>query len=241
MFFYLLSLIMISRIYPLFRDDGLTVSKLIIMMIMQLFLLLFLNITLKLFLLLIILFIIDVAEFFIEIKSVRLNPVRFIFFIILFLVSLFFSLGTELSFNNELLQLIQNPFLKFNPEINLNVSGLHTIIIITGLFFLLNEANFLIRLIFEISGKIPVTKGTMEPDKKELNAGRIIGILERLIIFFFVTIGQFAAVGFVIAVKGIVRYKELEDRNFAEYVLIGTLLSSLLAILTGFAVANLLK
>lgn len=78
------------------------------------------------------------------------------------------------------------------------------------------------------------------PDKKELNAGRIIGILERILIFFFVIIGQFAAVGFVIAAKGVVRYKELEDRNFAEYVLIGTLLSSLLSMFTGFIVAHLL-
>jgi hypothetical protein len=109
------------------------------------------------------------------------------------------------------------------------------------LFFLLNESNFLIRIVFEISGKVPVTKETHEPDKKELNAGRIIGILERMLIFFFVIIGQFAAVGFVIAAKGVVRYKELEDRNFAEYVLIGTLLSSLLSILTGFIVAHLIN
>ncbi len=115
------------------------------------------------------------------------------------------------------------------------------IIILSSVFFLLNEVNFFIRFIFEVSGKIPVTKGTHDPDRTELNAGRIIGILERLIIFFFVIVGQFAAVGFVIAAKSIVRYRELEDRNFAEYVLIGTLLSSLLAILTGFAAAKLLS
>lgn len=241
MFFYLLSLLMLSRLYPLFRDEALTVSKLIIMMIIQLVFLLFLNMSPELFLLLVILFTVDLGEFFIEKKANRLNPVRFIFFLILILVSMIFSVGTGLNFNNELLMLIQNPFRNFNPAININVHGLHIIIIIAGLFFLLNETNFFIRLIFEISGKIPVTKETLEPDKKELNAGRIIGILERLIIFFFVAIGQFAAVGFVIAAKSIVRYKELEDRNFAEYVLIGTLLSSLLAIFTGFAAAKLLK
>ncbi len=240
MFFYLLSLVMISRLYPLFRDEAVTLSKLIIMMLIQVLFLLFLSISYKFLLLLVILLIIDLAEFFIEKKSARLNLIRFILFLILISAAISFSFGTGLNFNSELLMLFEGLFRNFNPEINLNVSCFDIMIIITGLLFLLNEANFFIRLIFEITGKIPVTKETQEPDKTELNAGRIIGILERLIIFFFVTIGQFAAVGFVIAAKSIVRYKELEDRNFAEYVLVGTLLSSLLAILTGFAAARLL-
>ena len=209
-------------------------------MAIQLFFLMFINLTFELFVLMVILFSIGLIELFIEKKSARLNLIRFILFLILIIISLFFSRGAGLTFNNWCLSLAQDTFREFNPEMNISISGLHLIIILTGIFFLLNEANFFIRFIFEISGKIPVTK-TNEPDKTELNAGRIIGILERLIIFFFVTIGQFAAVGFVIAAKSIVRYKELEDRNFAEYVLIGTLLSSLLAILTGFAAARLLS
>jgi hypothetical protein len=145
-----------------------------------------------------------------------------------------------ISYNTSLISGIGNIFNIFNPFSKLNLTGLHIIIILSGLFFLLNESNLLIRFIFDVSGKIPMSGDPSEPDKKELNAGRIIGILERILIFFFVIIGQFAAVGFVIAAKGVVRYKELEDRNFAEYVLIGTLLSSLLSMFTGFIIAHLL-
>lgn len=240
MFFYLLSLIMISRLYPLFRDEALTVKKLIIMILTRSFFLLALDISFSLLLLFAILFIADVLELFIEKKSTRLNFIRFILFLLLIIISIVFSLGTGLNFNGGLLFGLQNIFKDFNPALSLEITGLNITIIVAGFLFLLNESNLLIRLVFEITGKIPVSKETREPDKSELNAGRIIGILERFIIYFFVLIGQFAAVGFVIAAKGIVRYKELEDRNFAEYVLIGTLLSSLLAIITGFAAARLL-
>ena len=74
-------------------------------------------------------------------------------------------------------------------------------------------------------------------DVKEYNAGRIIGILERVLIYFFVLYGHFAAIGFVIAAKSFTRFRELNTRHFAEYVLIGTLLSATLAL----AVAELIK
>ena len=232
---------MLSRLFPLFRDEALTIVGLIIMMSIQFICLLIFSITPGFIFLLAILFLLDILAYLIEKKLLRLNLIRFINFLILFLVSLIFSSGSiNLAFNDSLLSGLQVVVTSINPFSNLNITGMHLIIILSGLFFLLNESNFLIRLIFEMSGKLPVTKETHEPDKKELNAGRMIGILERILIFFFVIIGQFAAVGFVIAAKGVVRYKELEDRNFAEYVLIGTLLSSLLSMFTGFIAAHLI-
>jgi cytochrome b subunit of formate dehydrogenase len=76
-----------------------------------------------------------------------------------------------------------------------------------------------------------------ELDNIEYNAGRIIGMLERIIIFFLVIAGQFTAIGLVIAAKGFTRFKELEDRQFAEYVLVGTFLSAIFSI----AVAVIIK
>ncbi|NQU10634.1 hypothetical protein HQ590_07590 [bacterium] len=55
------------------------------------------------------------------------------------------------------------------------------------------------------------------------------GVLERLLVFFLVLGGQFTALGFVIAAKGIARFRELEQREFAEYFLIGTMLSLIIA------------
>ena len=42
--------------------------------------------------------------------------------------------------------------------------------------------------------------------------------------------GAEAAVGFVIAAKTIARFKQLDDRGFAEYYLLGTLASVAVAI-----------
>jgi hypothetical protein len=49
----------------------------------------------------------------------------------------------------------------------------------------------------------------------------------------FVIAGQYEALGFVVAAKGLIRSKEFEDRDFTEYFLLGTLASVLIAVLTG--------
>lgn len=60
--------------------------------------------------------------------------------------------------------------------------------------------------------------------------GRLIGQLERSLIFLLILIGQPAGIGFLVAAKSILRFKETEEQKLAEYVLIGTLLSFGLAI-----------
>lgn len=57
------------------------------------------------------------------------------------------------------------------------------------------------------------------------NAGELIGIVERLLILTFVLAGSYEAVAFAIAAKSIARFKELDNKNFAEYYLIGTSVS----------------
>ena len=64
------------------------------------------------------------------------------------------------------------------------------------------------------------------------NAGRIIGSLERVISFILIAFNQFAAVGFIIAAKSILRFRDLDTAK-TEYVLIGSLLSFGIAILFG--------
>ena len=56
-------------------------------------------------------------------------------------------------------------------------------------------------------------------------AGFVIGILERLIILTLGLLGEFGAVGLVLAAKGLARFEQLKDKNFAEKYLIGTLLA----------------
>jgi hypothetical protein len=51
---------------------------------------------------------------------------------------------------------------------------------------------------------------------------------------------QFSALGLILAAKAIVRYQALDDRDFAEYVLIGTLTSLLIALFVGMGMRALL-
>lgn len=68
------------------------------------------------------------------------------------------------------------------------------------------------------------------------NAGKYIGMLERLFVFGFIVLNQWQAIGFLIAAKSIFRFSDLsraKDRKLTEYILVGTLLSFALAILVG--------
>lgn len=73
------------------------------------------------------------------------------------------------------------------------------------------------------------------------NAGKYIGILERLFIFFFVLIDFWEGIGFLLAAKSIFRFgdlKESKDVRLTEYILIGTLLSFGLAIFCAMLYKN---
>lgn len=71
-------------------------------------------------------------------------------------------------------------------------------------------------------------------------AGRYIGMFERALIITLTLTGAFTSIAFVFTAKSIARYKELENRDFAEYYLAGTLLSTLLAILGGLLLSSAL-
>jgi hypothetical protein len=83
-----------------------------------------------------------------------------------------------------------------------------------------------------------VTDGITE---EERSRGRTIGILERVILLTLVILGQWGALGFVIAAKSIARFKDLDQRDFSERYLIGTLASVAVAIGSGLAVRGFLR
>ncbi|MDI3236233.1 DUF3307 domain-containing protein [Exiguobacterium antarcticum] len=71
----------------------------------------------------------------------------------------------------------------------------------------------------------------------EINGvGRYIGLVERAIIVCLVTVNATGAIGFIIALKALARFKQFDDRRFAEYYIIGSLLSILGALLCGMAI-----
>ena len=66
------------------------------------------------------------------------------------------------------------------------------------------------------------------------NAGKWVGVVERIIILIFVLFNQYSAIGLLVAAKGIIRFNEKDRQEIkTEYLVIGTLMSIGLAILTG--------
>jgi hypothetical protein len=76
------------------------------------------------------------------------------------------------------------------------------------------------------------------------DGGKIIGYLERALIYLFVAANQPTAIGFLIAAKSVFRFgevKERANRMEAEYIIIGTLYSFLSGLLVSYAVKWILS
>lgn len=72
--------------------------------------------------------------------------------------------------------------------------------------------------------------------------GRLIGLLERGLIFVLIVVGEPAGIGFLIAAKSVLRYEATsQNRSASEYVIVGTLASFGWAMLTGYATTALLR
>lgn len=82
---------------------------------------------------------------------------------------------------------------------------------------------------------------TMRSSVSLNEAGKWIGIFERILVFTFVISSHFEGIGFLIAAKSILRFNDIkgtEARKEAEYILIGTLMSFSLSILIGLIVRS---
>ena len=68
-------------------------------------------------------------------------------------------------------------------------------------------------------------------EEDQIKTGAFIGTLERIIVILLFSLNQYGAAGLVFTAKSIARYNEIaENKNFAEYYLLGTLLSLLFAL-----------
>lgn len=89
------------------------------------------------------------------------------------------------------------------------------------------------------------TKSLNESNEDSLsNAGKYIGMLERVLVFIFVITGHWEGIGFLVAAKSVFRFgdlKESKNRKLTEYILIGTLLSFTIALLAGLLVLKLIS
>ena len=90
-----------------------------------------------------------------------------------------------------------------------------------------------------------IIAGQLKPDStansesRSVAAGKYIGILERFLIMTLTVTGNISAIGVVFAAKSIARFSEFSNKHFAEYYLVGTLLSVVLALAGGIALAQI--
>lgn len=73
------------------------------------------------------------------------------------------------------------------------------------------------------------------------NAGKYIGIIERLLVLVFIILERWEVIGLLITAKSVFRFNDLKENNsikLTEYILIGTLLSFGIAIITGIIYAG---
>jgi hypothetical protein len=110
----------------------------------------------------------------------------------------------------------------------------------TGYLYVSGRGVVLIRSVLEL----PSLQMRRDEDRTagaiEIARGRAVGALERALALTLVLLGEYPAVAWIIAAKSLARFKQLDDREFAEYFLVGTLASFLLALLAGVGMRILL-
>jgi hypothetical protein len=129
----------------------------------------------------------------------------------------------------------------FKTEINFNpiLSSPKMWIYTTALILITIVSGIVMR---ELMSRWSSTLGDNN-DESLSNAGKYIGMLERIFVFTFVLIGNWEGIGFLLAAKSVFRFgdlKESKDRKLTEYILIGTLLSFGIAIAVGILVTKLI-
>ena len=108
----------------------------------------------------------------------------------------------------------------------------HHLLLVVCLLFLTTPTSIILKTIFL---KWNISELTKNNESLE-DAGKYIGILERVLVFIFIITGHWEAVGFLIIAKSVFRFgdlKESKHRQLTEYILIGTLISFGIAIFVG--------
>jgi hypothetical protein len=119
-----------------------------------------------------------------------------------------------------------------------------TLAVGAGFLLCLSPISFLVGILTR-PWREELNKLAPDADDNLANAGRWIGMSERILIFVFVLTSQFSAIGFLIAAKSLLRYNDkgvgteipaAYISKKSEYILVGTLLSYTCAIGVAMAV-----
>lgn len=129
------------------------------------------------------------------------------------------------------LLLVSNYYFPFEFTIQ-NLPLEKIFLIITTIILIVSVTPIIIKVFFQR------WENDMNFDNKESlkNAGLYIGIIERIFIVVFININFYEGIGYLLAAKSIFRFGDLtnsKDKKLTEYILLGTLLSFILAIIIG--------
>ncbi|MCL6614030.1 MAG: hypothetical protein K6U03_05370 [Firmicutes bacterium] len=129
------------------------------------------------------------------------------------------------------------------------VSTARLVALLTGYLLMLGPGTTFVRAILtwlpkshspagiEMTGSADAAESALG-NSEIAEAGKMIGHLERLIILTLTLQAQYAAIGFILTAKSIARF-QFVSRGLAEYYLLGTLASSIMALLVGSALRSL--
>ena len=241
-FLSLLNLILIARMRLIFRDEGVNQKDLWVLGGIPLISLLFLQVNVGWFLLLLYLLFATSLTALVERYDQKRNRNRLLILLMhIVVIGLLCSPAISMTSNGLTRWVISFFNDVFLHDRSLQMAELQFAqVMLLGFLMVLNEANIVLRWILQLVGLEKLGAQGEEVDKQEYNTGRLIGLLERIFVFLFVLIGQYTAIGFILAAKGVARFQDFKSRTFAEYVLIGTLLSSLLAMIIAYLVKLML-
>ena len=131
-------------------------------------------------------------------------------------------------------------WMMFWSEVSVAMPGEPFWIMITGIVFLTYPSSY---IMMNMMNRWNEQINTENEDSLE-SAGMYIGMLERIFIFTAILSGYWQIIGFLLAAKSVFRFGDLtraKNRKLTEYILIGTLMSFLIAITTGLATVRLLS
>jgi hypothetical protein len=112
-----------------------------------------------------------------------------------------------------------------------NANQASAIFICAALFvYAIRGGSYLVRGLLEKAGGIP---SPAVLSNESYTHGRMIGQVERAIVLLIVMAGNLAALAFFFAATGLIRSRELEERTRVDYLLLGSLISFLIALAAG--------
>lgn len=113
-------------------------------------------------------------------------------------------------------------------------------LVISAVLFSVGGGTHIVRGVLDKADTLPLREGGAVDaegstlDTEEYGRGQTIGNVERLLLLAMVFTGSYEALALLIAAKGLIRAQTFSDRDFAEYFIVGSLASILVAFVVGF-------